>query len=69
MSVTELKTQAEALSPAEVGELTRFLRGLALRRNPAWRSQVQSALDNPNGISQEIFEQELADLEKAVGRP
>jgi len=65
MSVAEIKAQADTLSPNEIGELSRYFRGLALRSNPAWRQQVATALKNPRWVSQAEIEQAISDLEKA----
>lgn len=64
MSVAEIKATGATLSPNELGELSRYLRGLALRKNPAWREQVAAALNNPQWVSQVEMEQALVELEK-----
>jgi hypothetical protein len=65
MSVAEIKAQADALSPNEIGELSRYFRGLTLRSNPAWRKQLAEAMKNPHWVSQAEMEQAIVDLEKA----
>jgi hypothetical protein len=65
MSVAEIKAQADTLSPDEIGELSRYFRGLALRSNPAWRKQLAAAMTNSRWVSQAEVEQAVADLEQA----
>jgi hypothetical protein len=65
MSIAEIKAQADTLSPNEIGELSRYFRGLTLRSNPAWRSQLAAAMKTPHWVSQAELEQAIADLEKA----
>jgi hypothetical protein len=65
VSVAELKVQAEALSTDEVHELARYLRALALRKNPARAASLKAALDNPAWVSQTELEAALAELEQS----
>jgi hypothetical protein len=48
MSVAEIKARAKTLSPVEIGELSRYLRSLALRRNgarPVRRKKILTGRD------------------------
>ena len=65
MSVAELKVQAEALSTDEVNELARYLRALALRKNPTRAASLKAALDSPAWVSQKELEAALAELEQS----
>jgi hypothetical protein len=65
MSVAEIKASADALSPHEIGELSRYFRGLALRKNPEWKARVAAALQNPRWVSQLEMEKAVEELERA----
>jgi hypothetical protein len=65
MSIAEIKAQADTLSPNEIGELSRYFRGLTLRSNPAWKEELAASIKHPHWVSQAELEQAIADLEKS----
>jgi hypothetical protein len=65
MSVAEIKAQADALSFEELGDLSRHVRTLALRKDPKRRGQLRAAQDSKEWLTTAEFEKALADLEKS----
>jgi hypothetical protein len=65
MSVAEIKAQADGLSFNELSDLARYVRTLALRKDPERRKQVQSAQKSKDWLMKTEFEKALADLEQA----
>jgi len=65
MSVADIKASADALSLNEIGELSRYFRGLALRKNPDWKARVAAAMQNPRWVSQVEMEKTLEELERS----
>jgi hypothetical protein len=64
MSVAELKAQADALSPAELDDLARHVRALALRKDPRRQGALNQAALSSSWLTQEEFEKHLADLDR-----
>ncbi|MBI5766362.1 MAG: hypothetical protein HZA93_01100 [Verrucomicrobia bacterium] len=65
MSVAEIKSQADALSFAELSELSRHLRALALRKDPERQAQLSAALGRDVWLSQVEFERAVAELDRS----
>ena len=65
MSVAEIKSQADALSFSDLSELARHLRALALRKDPRCQSQLRTAQQSNDWLSQAEFEQALENLDRA----
>jgi hypothetical protein len=65
MSLAEIKSQADALSFADLSELARHLRALALRKDPRRQAQLRTAQQSQDWLSQAEFERALADLDRA----
>ena len=67
MSVAEIKATADTLSTSEIGELSRYFRGLALRRNPEYQARLKAAAASQKWATLEELEQALIELEKSGG--
>ncbi len=65
MSVTEIKAQADGLSFEDISDLARYLRALALRKDPQRRTQLQAAQQSPDWLTQAEFEQALNQRDQA----
>ena len=64
MSVAEIKSQADALSFAELADLARHLRALALRTDPRRQAQRRAAQDSTDWLGKAEFERALDDLDR-----
>ena len=65
MSVTEIKAQADVLSFEDIGDLARYFRALALRKDPQRRTQLQAAQQSADWLTQAEFERALAQRDQA----
>ncbi|HXC03075.1 MAG TPA: hypothetical protein VNU49_10555 [Opitutaceae bacterium] len=65
MSVAEIKAQADGLSFTELSDLARYVRTLALRKDPVRREQVHSAQKSKDWLTKAEFEKALTDLDQA----
>ena len=65
MSVTEIKAQADGLSFEDVSDLARYIRALALRKDPQRRIQLQSAQQSGDWLTQAEFERALDQRDQA----
>jgi hypothetical protein len=64
MSVAEIKAQAETLSFNELSDLARYVRTLAIRKDPKRHEQIHSAQKSNDWLTKTEFEKALADLEQ-----
>ena len=65
MSVAEIKAQADGLSFNELSDLAKYVRTLALRKDPKRREQVYAAQKSKDWLTKTEFEKALTDLDQA----